>query len=39
MEAMGQVRRHVEENFDNVGDGFAKEREEAITGGRRGRRR
>jgi hypothetical protein len=25
MEAMGKVRRHVEENFDNVGDGFAKE--------------
>jgi hypothetical protein len=25
MEAMGQIRRHVEENFDYVGDGFAKE--------------
>jgi hypothetical protein len=25
MEAMGQVRRHVEDNFDNVGDAFAKE--------------
>lgn len=25
MEAMGQVRRHVEENFDDVGDAFAKE--------------
>ncbi len=25
MEAMGQVRRHVEENFDYVGDRFAKE--------------
>jgi hypothetical protein len=25
MEAMRRVRRHVEENFDNVGDGFAKE--------------
>src|SRR5689334_18795503 len=25
MEAMGRVRRHVEENFDNVGDAFAKE--------------
>ena len=25
MEAMGQVRRHVEDNFDYVGDGFAKE--------------
>jgi hypothetical protein len=24
-EALGQVRRHVEENFDNVGDAFAKE--------------
>lgn len=25
MEAMRRVRKHVEENFDNVGDGFAKE--------------
>jgi hypothetical protein len=25
MEAMGQVRRHVEENFDYVGDSFANE--------------
>ena len=25
MEAMGRVRRHVEENFDDVGDGFATE--------------
>lgn len=25
MEAMGRVRRHVEENFDYVGDAFAKE--------------
>lgn len=25
MEAMGQVRRHVEENFDDVGDAFARE--------------
>jgi hypothetical protein len=25
MEAMGRIRRHVEENFDDVGDGFAKE--------------
>jgi hypothetical protein len=25
MEAMGRVRRHVEENFDDVGDAFAKE--------------
>ena len=25
MEAMGRLRRHVEENFDDVGDGFAKE--------------
>ena len=25
MEAMGRIRRHVEENFDNVGDAFAKE--------------
>ncbi len=25
MEALGQVRRHVEENFDYVGDGFAAE--------------
>ena len=25
MEAMGQVRRHVEDNFDYVGDTFAKE--------------
>jgi hypothetical protein len=25
MEAMSQVRRHVEENFDDVGDGFAAE--------------
>ena len=25
MEAMGQIRRHVEDNFDNVGDAFAKE--------------
>jgi hypothetical protein len=25
MEAIGQVRRHVEENFDDVGDAFAKE--------------
>lgn len=25
MEAMGQVRRHVEENFDYVGDNFAAE--------------
>ncbi len=25
MEAMGQVRRHVEDNFDYVGDAFAKE--------------
>jgi hypothetical protein len=25
MTAMGEVRRHVEENFDNVGDAFAKE--------------
>jgi hypothetical protein len=25
MEAMGRVRQHVEENFDHVGDAFAKE--------------
>ena len=25
MEAMGKVRRHVEEHFDDVGDSFAKE--------------
>lgn len=25
MEAMSRVRRHVEDNFDNVGDAFAKE--------------
>jgi hypothetical protein len=25
MEAMGAIRRHVEENFDDVGDTFAKE--------------
>lgn len=25
MDAMGKVRQHVEENFDYVGDGFAKE--------------
>ncbi|WP_374348858.1 DUF1178 family protein [Phenylobacterium sp.] len=25
MEALGQVRRHVEENFDYVGDSFARE--------------
>jgi hypothetical protein len=25
MEAMRRVRKHVEENFDDVGDGFAKE--------------
>jgi hypothetical protein len=25
MTAMGEVRRHVEENFDYVGDAFAKE--------------
>jgi len=25
MEAMGQIRRHVEENFDYVGDSFARE--------------
>ena len=25
MEALGQVRRHVEENFDYVGDSFAAE--------------
>ena len=25
MEAMGQIRRHVEDNFDYVGDAFAKE--------------
>ena len=25
MQAMGEVRRHVEENFDYVGDGFADE--------------
>jgi len=25
MEALGKVRRHVEENFDNVGDAFAAE--------------
>jgi hypothetical protein len=25
MEAMAQVRRHVEDNFDDVGDAFAKE--------------
>jgi hypothetical protein len=25
MEAMGRIRRHVEENFDDVGDAFAKE--------------
>ena len=25
MEAMGRVRRHVEENFDDVGDAFATE--------------
>jgi hypothetical protein len=25
MEALGQVRRHVEENFDHVGDAFARE--------------
>jgi hypothetical protein len=25
LEAMGAIRRHVEENFDDVGDGFARE--------------
>ncbi|MDB5467725.1 MAG: hypothetical protein JWQ46_2487 [Phenylobacterium sp.] len=25
MEAMGKIRRHVEENFDDVGDAFARE--------------
>src|SRR6185369_13582775 len=25
MEAMGRLRRHVEENFDDVGDAFARE--------------
>jgi hypothetical protein len=25
MEAMGRIRRHVQENFDDVGDAFAKE--------------
>jgi hypothetical protein len=25
LEAMGRLRQHVEENFDNVGDSFAKE--------------
>ena len=25
MEAMGRIRRHVEDNFDDVGDAFAKE--------------
>ena len=25
MEAMGRIRRHVEDNFDDVGDGFATE--------------
>lgn len=25
MEAMGRIRQHVEENFDDVGDAFAKE--------------
>jgi hypothetical protein len=25
MEAMGKLRRHVEANFENVGDSFAKE--------------
>lgn len=25
LEAMGRLRQHVEENFDNVGDNFAKE--------------
>jgi hypothetical protein len=25
LEAMGRIRRHVEENFDDVGDAFAKE--------------
>ena len=25
LEAMGKLRQHVEENFDDVGDGFAKE--------------
>jgi hypothetical protein len=25
LEAMGRIRKHVEENFDNVGDTFAKE--------------
>ncbi|WP_374472819.1 DUF1178 family protein [Phenylobacterium sp.] len=25
MEAMGRIRRHVEENFDDVGDAFARE--------------
>jgi hypothetical protein len=25
LEAMGRIRRHVEENFDDVGDTFAKE--------------
>jgi hypothetical protein len=25
MEALGRIRRHVEENFDDVGDAFAKE--------------
>jgi hypothetical protein len=25
MEAMGQLRRHVEDNFDYVGDAFARE--------------
>jgi hypothetical protein len=25
LEAMGRIRKHVEDNFDDVGDGFAKE--------------
>src|SRR3569833_2449814 len=33
MEAMGRGRRHVEENFDDVGDAFAREAR-AIHGGR-----
>lgn len=32
MEAMGRVRRHVEENFDYVGDAFAREAREIHEG-------
>jgi hypothetical protein len=32
MEAMGRIRRHVEDNFDYVGDSFAKEAREIHEG-------